>query len=284
MIRFVLAGAAAVFLAAHVICRETGKIEFSCYTVPVPGLPGELENLKIAHISDIHYPFYIQRRTLEKIIELVNGEHPDIVLLTGDLITTRKPERMDCPALLGNLASRYGSYAVLGNHDYCYGRRELMDRLKENGITVLRNEHISTGPGGSALQILGLDDPSTFRDDPGILLSNMPAVGFKILITHSPGGIRSVIAEDIPLILVGHTHGGQVRIPCIGAPYLPTRAMREYSGGWFSRGKSLIYVNSGLGFAGFPLRFLCPREVAFITLTGKGCGIREEKRVISSGV
>ncbi len=101
------------------------------------------------------------------------------------------------------------------------------------------------------------------------------------MISHAPGGIRHLLKEQVHLILTGHTHGGQIRLPLVGALYMPVKSMREYDAGWFRRGETWIYVNRGLGFAMFPLRFLCPREVAIITLTSRGEDVTTKRRPIS---
>lgn len=269
-----------LIVLVSIIYRETKKVEISYYTVPLPGLSGALENFKIVHITDIHYPFVIHREFLERVKRVVNDEKPDLLVLTGDIITTCAENRMECPEVLGSINSSYGIFAVLGNHDYCYGRKELREKLHECNITVLRNEHCSVGPMESRILLMGLDDPSTFRDDPELLFRDLPDADVKILLTHSPGALRYLLEKQVHLILIGHTHGGQIRIPFLGALYFPIRAMREYDAGWFRRGETLIFVNRGLGFAMIPLRFLCPREFAIITLTSSGSRIIKKTRTL----
>lgn len=274
----ILAGLLVLLSLVFLIRRESEKVEFSFYTLPLPHLPPALEGLRIVHISDVHYPFHMEKGLLRKLMDLVNEEKPDLVVLTGDLVSTRMAERMEAPEMLGSIVSRYGIFAVLGNHDYCYGRHELMRKLGQCAITVLKNEHALTGPPGCPIQILGLDDPSTFRDEPEVLFSTPVDACLKIVITHSPGGIKNLLEHKIDLILAGHTHGGQIRLPLLGGMYFPVRSMREYDAGWFRRRDIRIFVNRGLGFAVFPVRFLCPREIAFFTLTASGERIEKKRR------
>jgi uncharacterized protein len=269
-----------VMIVALFIYLETKKVELSSYTVPIVDLPAELSNFKIAHLSDIHYSPQMDEQFLKKMLALVNEQHPDIIFITGDLASYHTQWVNQIPDLLKSLISRFGTYVVPGNHDYCYGRKSLFRRLKEVDITVLKNEALSVGPRESPIHLIGTDDPATFRDDPEAVFEGLTREGVRIFITHSPDGIREAIREKVPLILTGHTHGGQVRLPIFGALYLPTMEEREFDAGWFKQSQSWIFVNRGLGMGGVPVRFLCPREIAIITLVATGSKVVTKKKTV----
>jgi uncharacterized protein len=269
-----------VLIVALFFYLETKKVELTFYTVPIADLPKELENFRIAHLSDIHYCPQMSDQFLKKMVILVNEQHPDIVLITGDLASYHTQWVNQCPDFLKDLISRFGTYAVMGNHDYCYGRRTLPRRLKETNITVLRNEALLVGPRESPINLIGTDDPATFRDEPETVFEGLMREGVRIFMTHSPDGIREAIREKVPLILTGHTHGGQVRLPFFGAVYLPTLEEREFDAGWFRQSQSWIFVNRGLGMGGVPIRFLCPREIAIITLVSGGTKVDKKKKIV----
>jgi predicted MPP superfamily phosphohydrolase len=260
------------------VLYESRKVEFDYYTVPIAQLPAELENLRIAVLSDIHYSPQMEESFLDRIISCINEEHPDMVLITGDLASFHTQWVLQIPDILQKLSSRYGTYVVPGNHDHCYGRQALMKNLQSVGITVLKNQHVSVGSKECSIQLIGIDDPATYRDETEEVLEKLPREGMRILMCHSPDGIRPAIREKVPLILTGHTHGGQIRLPFIGALFLPTREEREFDKGWFRQSQSWIYVSRGLGNAGFPVRLFCPREVAMVTLTSSGSTVVAKKK------
>jgi len=262
------------------VLYESRKVEMDFYTVPVAQLPPGLENLRIAVLSDIHYSPQMEDAFLDRIIARINEEHPDMVLITGDLASFHTQWVLQVPEHLAKLSSRYGTFVVPGNHDHCYGRQTLMKKLEAAGITVLRNQHMQVGPGDCSIQLIGIDDPATFRDETEEVLEKLPREGMRILMCHSPDGIRPAIREKVPLILTGHTHGGQIRLPFVGALFLPTREEREFDRGWFRQSQSWIYVSRGLGNAGFPVRIFCPREVAIVTVVSSGSAVVSRKKTL----
>jgi len=177
----------------------------------------------------------------------------------------------ECGRLLNQIACPR-RYAILGNHDYWAGADHVVDALRENGISVLRNASVPIEVGASRIWIGGIEDPLCGRPDLGraIPTSIRNARGEPvILMCHAPDFVDELIrhpaAQSIALVVSGHTHGGQIRLPLVGALHLP-RGGRKYIQGWFGLGTMQLYVNRGIGSVGVPFRFDCRPEITRFTL------------------
>ena len=240
-------------------------------SIVLPGWPDGKPPIRALLISDIHVagPDMPPSR-LDAIVETMNGLEPDIVLIAGDLISdrrvaTRTYSLAEAVAPLARLRPRLGTFAVLGNHDHWRNAAEARRALEAAGITVLDNEAVTAGP----LALGGLDDAFTRNDD---LESTVAAVrrlpGARLLLSHSPDPFPDVPA-DIPLMLAGHTHCGQISLPLIGPVSTMSRHGRRYACGPVrEEGKTLI-VGSGLGTSLLPLRIGAPPEIWLIELGPK---------------
>ena len=237
-------------------------------------LPQAFDGFTIAHLSDFHYDEVFSITPIKKAIRIVNGLNPDLVVLTGDFVTTsfgsihKQPKAArvaePCAKLLRELRSRLGSVAVLGNHDVEADAGFITEALEAHGISVLRNQSRVVERDGSRLWFCGLDSLAshphldlTLRDVP----KNEPAV----LSVHEPDFADVASRHPIDLQLSGHSHGGQIWIPGIGAPWLP-RFARKYPRGQYHVGAMALYTNIGLGTIRLPVRLNCIPEVTLITL------------------
>lgn len=289
--RFVQAGTLAVAgLALYPSEIERHWLEITHRDVFLRGLPQVFDGMRIAQISDIHMDLYTEPIFLRHVIDEVNRLQPDAVLLTGDYVTEKfVPIRYSSPAfvageekfavgaawqcanLLRSLKCR-NIYAVLGNHDVSIGADKVTEAFTDNGITMLSNTYLPIERSGGRFWLAGLDDPVDGQADPDLAippsirnLPNEPVV----LMCHAPDYVDTLLAhpagQSVGLMLSGHTHGGQVRLPLVGFLHLPKMG-RKYIQGWFQFGGLQLHVNRGIGTLGLPLRFDCPPELTVITL------------------
>lgn len=228
----------------------------------VPGWAGS-PGLKVAVASDWHVGRSAWRgvMTAERaraIVAEINAARPDVVLLPGDFISDRDFRGEDPAAaageiarVLGGLKAPLGVFAVLGNHDWWHGGPAFMAALKAQGIAVLEN---AAAPLEAGVWVVGVGDHSTGHSDPGRAFAALPARAQALVLMHDPASL-----PDLPpvqgLVVAGHTHGGQVWLPGIGALVVPGAAPKAWAHGWVSHGPNTMYVTSGLGTSILPVRF-----------------------------
>jgi uncharacterized protein len=261
---------------------ERHWVEVTKTEVHLTGLPEAFEGLRIAQLSDIHMDAYTEPYYLRKVVHQVNDLRPDLVMLTGDYVSeTPGPEKFNfgaawqCANILTKLDCKQ-MYAVLGNHDIVVGADEVTEALTANGIPVLNNKHMPIERDGARIWLAGLGDPLTGHDKPEIAIPNsirnQPSEPV-VLLCHEPDFadnlLKHPVGRAISLMLSGHTHGGQVRLPFYGPLTLPGLG-KKYVEGWFRLGSHpetlQLYVNRGIGTVGLPFRFDCPPEITLITL------------------
>jgi hypothetical protein len=270
--------AVAAGLAVYAGEIERHYIGVTHHEAAIQGLPPAFEGARIAQLSDIHLDEYTEPFFLEHAVRVVNDLNPDFVFLTGDYVTDGVAPKSfavgaawQCANILSHLKCQQ-RYAVLGNHDVIVGSQDVQTALKDNGIPVLVNTCTALERARGRIWLSGLDDcdqgqpqlhlaiPARIRgiaNEPVILLCHEP--DFADTVSMSPAG------QAVSLMLSGHTHGGQVRLPLIGAIALPPLG-RKYVEGWFRFGNMQLYVNRGLGTVALPFRFNCPPEISVITL------------------
>ncbi len=277
--RFLTAGAC--FVAGAAIYSgeiERHWIEISRRDVTIPGLHAAFDGFRIAQLSDIHLDEFTEPYFLRDAVGRINSMNPDAVFLTGDFVTkspiTRKlfkDAEWQCAELLNDLQCQR-RYACLGNHDFLVGMDKVTEALAQNGIKVLNNGYLPMERGRGRFWLAGLEDPVEGHPDPETAmpasirnLPNEPVV----LMCHAPDYVDNLLSSSagssVSLMLSGHTHGGQIRLPLIGPLALPVFG-RKYVEGWFHFGNLQLYVNRGIGTVGVPFRLDCPPEISFITL------------------
>ena len=250
------------------------QIERTHVRVALPGLSEDLRGLRIVQISDLHIGNGLEGARLDRVVERVNAHEPDVVALTGDLFDFDPRFVEDGARRLNALRARHGVFAVLGNHDGYTGLELVADALARlaPSVTVLRG-HLVRLPTGSPLYVAGIDDPGTrftARDlhipELEELAALRPADGHSILLVHRPEAFVQAAKLGFPLVLAGHTHGGQLALPTRGGRHNLASLVTRYTRGLFAEHGSFLYVNRGIGVAGPAIRLNCAREIATIEL------------------
>lgn len=263
-----LIGAGVVGLSNLFISRTTASwIDLNQLNLQLPRLSPELDGYRIIHISDFHIGTWMDRPRLEEAVNLVNLQHPDLVVITGDFVTFHPHKHAsDLVAGLSELRAKDGILAVLGNHDHWTDAAEVRQILRQSGVVDLSNEVYPIKRGNSQLHIAGVDDYTFHKDRLDLVLKKLPGNGAAILLAHEPDFADiSSASKRFDLQLSGHTHGGQIRFPLIGPLYLPNYG-RKYPLGMYRVGEMIQYTNRGLGTGELPVRLNCQAEITVFTL------------------
>jgi predicted MPP superfamily phosphohydrolase len=239
--------------------------------------PARLEGFTIALLSDFHYDPYFSEHPLHAAVSMVNGLRPDLIVLTGDFVSTPgfRRSREDyqkaalaaepCARLLRQMQAPHGLWAVLGNHDCFTNPNIVMSALRAEGIQVLANRSAAIESSGARFWLGGVNDVLGGGPDLDLTLRPVPGDEAIILLAHEPDYADYVARRPVDLQLSGHSHGGQVRIPLFGPLYLP-RMARKYVWGLYKIGGLTLYTNPGLGTLGVPVRWNCPPEITLLRL------------------
>ncbi len=224
------------------------------------------DGLRVVHLTDIHHSLWTRLRVVRRTVHLANALEPDVVALTGDYVSFSPACVWPVARALGKLHARLGVFAVLGNHDFRVGADEMARALRAQGIHVLRNSHFALRAGGAALWMVGIDDLWWSADDLERALHHVPGSDSKILLCHNPLGIHLAARKGIDLVLSGHTHGGQVRLPVVGSVHGRSKLGERFVDGWNRLDGTQIYVGRGIGVSVVPFRVGCPPEIACLRL------------------
>ena len=229
-------------------------------------LPQAFEGFHITQLTDIHHSRILGIAEVRRVVSLAQQTKPDMFVLTGDYSTSYRRYIEPCAEALAALSAPEGVWAVLGNHDH-YTDPELTTRaLQRQHIAVLNNANTTLQRGSDAIQLSGIDDWTWNGTDWVKAFSGLKTNTVTILLSHQPTVLDFEQAKNVSLILSGHTHGGQLNFPLLGAPAsLFTKDLR-YSRGLFRRGDTQLYVSTGTGVIGLPLRLGVRPEIAVLRL------------------
>ena len=235
-------------------------------TIPLPRLPRALDGLTIAHLSDLHLGPYLGATELAHAVEMVQRLHPQLVVISGDFVSRGSEwQREEMLSPLSALQAVLGVFAVLGNHDHWTDPAWVAATVQRLGVTVLSNSAHRLSDSEHGLWLVGVDDIWVGAEDLERALVGVPESGCRLLLAHEPDFADKAARWGIDLQLSGHSHGGQVRLPLLGAPLLPLWA-RKYPIGLQRAGDTWVYTNRGLGVIEPPVRFNCRPEVTLLTL------------------
>ncbi|MGF7058738.1 metallophosphoesterase [Brassicibacter mesophilus] len=228
------------------------------------------KQLKILQLSDIHNKIYLNKN--DKLIKKIKELNPDIIVITGDLIDWKTREYGDIYLLVEKLAEVNANiYFVSGNHEWRNGNVEqLVKELTRRGITIINNSNEIFFNNNIQVNMCGIDDPYSNHDDLDTALNSIDRNLYTVLLSHSPNIIFKKDVSQIDLILSGHTHGGQIRLPGIGAIVVPgQKIFPKYDKGLFNVSESTkLYIDSGLGTSVYPIRLFNRSQMTLIKIQG----------------
>ena len=251
---------------------EPNGYEINTVHLKLKRLPQEFSGFRIAQISDIHMGAWMNLERLQHVGDLVLAEKPDALVLTGDFLKGRtftessRQAIRDMTKVLAPLAARMPTFAVLGNHDYWTNPKAIRDMFRRCGITDLTNAVFTLRREGANLHLCGVDDIRhgnvRLQDVLGQLRKGDPA----ILLVHEPDfADTSAATGRFDLQISGHTHGGQIVLPILGAPVLPVSG-RKYPSGLYKVRDMFQYTNRGVGTDSVSVRINCPPEITIFEL------------------
>jgi len=238
------------------------RVEFGERTFALDRLPPALDGLTILHLTDLHLCGTPDRQFYREVLDLCMAVGPpDVVAITGDVVDSAFHYRWIVP-LLGRLRWTTAAFAILGNHDAIYDPAVVRRRLSKLRMQVLGNSWRQVDIRGEPVVVIGQEAP-WFRPEPD--LTKCPKELFRLCLSHTPDHFDWARRHDVDLMLAGHVHGGQIRLPMVGPLFVPSRYSRRYDSGTFYAAPTLMRVTRGLA-GREPLRFNCPPEVVRITL------------------
>lgn len=259
-------GVAGAALAADAFGFEANRVLLTRHEVPIRGLPSGLDGLRIAQVSDVHFPG--NQIAARAALEHLHRERPDIVLLTGDMTETRLALG-DVQRFAAEARGPLGTIALLGNWEHRAGVDAAVARetYRSAGVDLLVNQSKTLDVGGVPLTVVGLDDGVMGDTDLPAARRDIVPGSTEIWLVHAP-----IFAERPPsgvsarpaMLIAGHTHGGQIRLPLL-PPVKPVGAGR-FLEGWYHDTFAPLYVSRGVGTTGIPARFRCPAELPIFTL------------------
>jgi predicted MPP superfamily phosphohydrolase len=264
-----------------------GRFDFTKRNVQLlfPNLPEAFNGIKIIQLSDFHIGTFIHDiYQVEKLVEMVNNENPDLLLFTGDLINNYSSELDSFIEILSGFEAKLGRYSILGNHDYgeyvrwktkadkAANLQRLKDLQKEIGFDLLLDESRKIRIEDQEIELIGIENwgmpPFPQYGNLDKAMKDVDKRATKILMSHDPTHWDAQVREktDIDLMLSGHTHGAQFGIEIPGWRWSPVTMRYKQWGGLYTEGKQRLYVNTGLGSIGYPGRVGMPPEITIFEL------------------
>lgn len=247
-------------------------VGLSHYTIQTKRLPANFDGYKIVQISDFHGANFPGKN--QGLLDLVMRQKPDMIAITGDLVDGRRQETHSALALVNQLVHIAPTYYVTGNHEA--GMPQVYEHLERQlvamGVRVLRNEQVKLTKGNQTLQVLGLDDPDFIGgNSQQVLDKQLNRLGqtrdFRLVLSHRPEAFPTYVQHGLDLVLAGHVHGGQIRLPWLGGLIGPHQGwLPTYQSGRYQAEQTQMIVSRGLGNSLFPIRINNQPELVLITL------------------
>ncbi|MDR2188772.1 MAG: metallophosphoesterase [Azonexus sp.] len=247
---------------------EPGWLQQRELTLTAPGWRGPPLTLAVA--ADLHTGApHAGLPMLRQVVDRLNASHADLILLPGDFVIQGvlggEPAALaDIASELARLKAPLGVFASLGNHDWWYDGEAVRQALQQAGITVLENAAVPL-PTAQTLWLAGIGDDMTDHAQPTQAFAQIPAAAPLIVIMHDPANATMLPARAL-VAFAGHTHGGQVRLPLVGALVVPGRSPRQHAYGWIPGAPAPTFVTAGVGTSMLPIRFNCPPEIVILRL------------------
>jgi predicted MPP superfamily phosphohydrolase len=248
---------------------EPNRLVVREQTIEIGNWPRELDGLRIAVLSDIHVGAnFIDDKKLRTIVERTNQLQPELIVILGDYMTGEHIQPEVFAPSLKNFSAPLGTYSVLGNHDTWYSVDSVRRGLEQNGVKVLENEVAQINARGTSLWLVGFADLWTRPQRIAETVAKVPEGQPLLALTHNPD-IFPNLPQRVPLLLAGHTHGGQVRFPLIGTVVESSRYGDRYVRGHVIENNHHLFVTTGIGTSIMPVRFGVTPEIVLLTLKSK---------------
>lgn len=235
--------------------------------IPIPRLPSAFAGKTVALLADIHHGLNIGIEFIRDAVRLTNEVKPDLVALCGDYTYHGRKHIRPCCLALGELKAPLGVFAVLGNHDCWDGADETWRAFGETCVQNLTNTGVWLKAGDARLRVAGVGDLWTEKQDLDEALGDTRPDETCLLLSHNPDYVEKITDPRVGLVLSGHTHGGQVQVPLIGAPITPSRFGQKYLQGLVRTPYTQVYISHGVGTIWPPVRFNCRPEIVLIKLS-----------------
>jgi len=246
---------------------EAKWLRVNAVTLAVPNLPGPFKGKKIAFLADLHHGPYVPLPYIRHAVDTANGLNADLIALGGDYPHRGLRYVEPCIKELGRLRAPLGVYAVLGNHDHYDGVQPFVSaNLVGQGIPELTNRGTWIEADGARIWLCGVGDYWRDTQDLPAALGHTTTSDAVILLSHNPDYIEEMHDPRVGLMLSGHTHGGQINLPIVGAPIVPSIYGQKYVHGLVQGPVAPVFVTRGVGTIVPPVRLLCPPEIVLITL------------------
>lgn len=263
---FVASYGGGLVLAAYGVWIRSRRTRVRTIEIPVAGLDAAFDGYRIAQLSDLHVGSLVSKRRALRWVETANRQAVDLVVCTGDYVTSGVAFHEDIADVIGALRGRDGVVAILGNHDYFGHGEPLISLLPERGVVLLRNQRHTVTRGGATLEVAGVDDTWTKRADVDGCMNGWCGSRPLIALTHDPALFPDFVRHGAALVLAGHTHWGQLGLPFASERWNLARRVFRFSAGLYREGGSTLYVNPGLGTSGPPVRFGSAPEITVFVL------------------
>ncbi|MBL7049502.1 MAG: metallophosphoesterase [Nitrospira sp.] len=261
-----LYGSLGCLAASYPFLIERKLLQVNEYNIPVRNLPAEFNGFRIAQLTDIHYGSFMTQKFLSEVINRANSLKADAIVCTGDYVTEGDNSNVikTVWSHLNRLQAPAGVFSVLGNHDHWVQQSESLELLIKSGQSI-RHKSVAILHRGKRLWIGGAGDFWTDSPEIDRTFRSTPEDECRILLAHNPDTADSRFSTRVDLVISGHTHGGQVKIPFVSPIVLPVQN-KHFTSGLVQARKAAVFISKGIGSVMLPIRFNCYPEIAVLNL------------------